>query len=130
MGRRGVALSNDGGASWGECLDDPTLIEPVCQASLLRHSWGEAGDKSRLLFSNPASTTARDHLTVRISFDEGATWPIAHEVHASSSAYSCLTRLRDGSVGLLYERNDYGEITFTRIDLPTLERPVAEAAAP
>ncbi|MDA1054701.1 MAG: exo-alpha-sialidase [Planctomycetota bacterium] len=119
-GRRGVTISADGGGSWSECLDDPTLIEPVCQASLLRYSWGEAGDKSRLLFSNPASTTARDHMTLRISSDEGATWPFALEIHTGSSAYSSLTRLRDASVGLLYERDDYSAIAFTRIELPVL----------
>ena len=120
-GTRGVAFSDDGGASWSECMDDATLIEPVCQASLLRYSWGEERGKSRLLFSNPASTNARDHMTIRVSFDEGETWPIAYEVHAGSSAYSCLTQLRDGGVGLLYERENYGEIAFTRIELPTLE---------
>ena len=121
QGRRGVALSDDGGASWSGCLDDPTLIESVCQASLLRYSGGEAGDQSRLLFSNPASTTARDHMTLRISSDEGTTWPVALEIHAGSSAYSSLTRLRDASIGLLYERDDYSEIAFTRIELPTLK---------
>lgn len=122
-GRRGVAISDDGGESWGECLDDPTLIEPVCQASLLRYSWGEAGDKGQLVFANPASTTARDHMTLRISADEGQSWPLAIEIHAGSSAYSSLTRLRDASVGLLYERDDYGEIAFTRIELPSRGTP-------
>jgi sialidase-1 len=129
-GRRAVAISDDGGESWGECLDDPTLIEPVCQASLLRYSWGDAGDKGQLVFSNPASTTARDHMTLRISSDEGKSWPFALEIHAGSSGYSSLTRLRDASVGLLYERDNYGEIAFTRIELPSLESPLAGDARP
>ncbi|MBC8354238.1 MAG: exo-alpha-sialidase [Planctomycetes bacterium] len=126
-GKRGVAISDDGGVSWSECSDDDTLIEPVCQASLIRHSWSDADDKSRLLFSNPASKSGRDHLTLRISYDEGETWPIAREIHAGSSAYSCLTRLRSGSVGLLYERENYSEIAFTRIDLQSIEQESAES---
>ena len=122
-----LKVSDDGGGSWGQCLDDPTLIEPVCQASLLRYSWGEAGDRGRLLFSNPASTTARDHMTLRISADDGTTWPFALEIHAGSSAYSSLTRLPDASVGVLYERDDYGEIAFTRIELPVFDQ---EGSAP
>lgn len=127
-GRRGVTISHDGGASWSECLDDAALIEPVCQASLLRYSWDDASGTSRLLFSNPASTTARDHMTLRISTDEGKTWPVAIEIYAGSAAYSSLTRLRDAGVGVLYERDNYSEIAFTRIESPALNSSGPEQA--
>ncbi|MBI2480029.1 MAG: exo-alpha-sialidase [Planctomycetia bacterium] len=120
-GRRGVAISADGGESWSECLDDLTLIEPVCQASLLRYRWADAGDKSVLLFANPASATAREHMALRVSYDEGVTWPILHEIHPGSAAYSCLTRLGDGTVGLVFERDNYGEIVFVRIRWEEIE---------
>ncbi|MCB9937568.1 MAG: exo-alpha-sialidase [Planctomycetaceae bacterium] len=120
-GKRGVAISDNGGISWGPCSDDSILIEPVCQASLLRHSWGEPAGQSRLIFSNPASTSSRVRLTIRISHDDGVTWPIAHEIHAGSSGYSSLTQLGESEVGVLYERDNYGEIAFTRIDLATIE---------
>ena len=120
-GRRGIAVSEDGGATWSECLDDETLVEPVCQASLLRYSWGTIGEDDRLFFSNPASETAREQMTLRISYDEGKSWPVAKVFHTGSSAYSCLTRVADGSIGLLYERDNYGEIAFTRWDLAAIE---------
>ena len=58
---RALATSQDGGATWSELSFAPTLIEPICQASLIRHVGHGATDESpsRLLFSNPASKTAR-----------------------------------------------------------------------
>ena len=47
-----------------------------------------------------------------MSEDEGRTWPISRQVHAGSSAYSCLANLSKERIGLLYEREDYGRITF------------------
>ena len=128
--QRGVALSDDGGISWSECRNDSTLMEPVCQASLLRYSWGEGGDNSRLLFSNPASPVSRDHMTLRVSYDDGKTWPVTHQVYEGSSSYSCLTRLQTGSIGLLYEREDYREIVYTGINLSAIESPVSDPESP
>jgi len=97
--RRLVARSSDGGLSWGECRADLALIEPGCQASLLRYP----GRKGRLLFSNPADVR-RIRMTVRASDDHGSTWPIARLLYEGPSAYSSLAVLRDGSVACLYER--------------------------
>ena len=69
-------------------------------------------------------------MTLRVSGDEGKTWPFALEIHAGSSAYSSLTRLRDASVGLLYERVDYSEIAFARIELSALKPVLAQDAVP
>jgi sialidase-1 len=116
---RGVAFSADGGESWTAAAPDPALVEPVCQASLLRV------DPARLLFSNPASRTARERLTVRLSPDDGKTWPVARELHAGPAAYSCLVALPGGSLGCLYEageKNAYERIVFTRFTREWLER--------
>ena len=118
--RRAVATSRDGGRSWSAVQLDPALIEPTCQASLIRYRW--PGDQNRpgiLLFSNPASTT-RDHLTVRASLDDGRTWTRGRLLEEGSSAYSSLTRLPDGRIGLLYERAHYEEIVFTAFALEWL----------
>jgi sialidase-1 len=120
--RRAVATSRDGGETWSEIKLDPALIEPVCQASLLRYPGGKRDKESLLLFSNPASTK-RERLTVRLSPDGGATWPYARVLHAGPAAYSCLTALPRGEAGCLYERgetNAYQRITFTRFRLDWL----------
>lgn len=118
-GRRAVATSDDGGMTWSECIDDDTLIESVCQASFLRYSWREQG-RDRVLFSNPATTSGRHHLTVRLSYDNGKSWPVSRLLYEPSSAYSCLARLPFGDVGILYERDNYGKLTFSRFDLAWL----------
>jgi sialidase-1 len=99
--QRAVARSKDGGHSWGELRFEKALPEPVCQASLHRV---EVDGKVRLLFANPASTTTRHRLTVRLSLDEGKTWPFARLLHEGPAAYSCLADLPDGTIACLYER--------------------------
>jgi sialidase-1 len=110
--RRGVATSKDGGLTWSEVKDDPTLVESVCQASFIRFRDKTADEPGILLFSNPATPRGRHHLTIRASFDEGQTWPISRLLYEGSSAYSCLAVLSDGRIGIVYERDNYGKITF------------------
>ncbi len=119
--RRVFALSADGGESFGAAALDDALIEPVVQASALRYSAVAQGDATNLvLFSNPATTSTRTRMTVRRSRDETATWDAGLLLHAGPSAYSDLVKLRDGRVGLLFEKgvsSAYETITFTRIAL-------------
>ena len=115
-GKRIIARSRDGGETWSQPTFDNALIEPQCQASVVRYSWPEAGNRSRILFANPASCR-RNRMTVRLSYDEGHTWPISRLIDGGSSAYSCLTVLPDGRVGLLYESSGYKRITFAAFEL-------------
>jgi sialidase-1 len=120
---RAVARSKDGGKTWGGLTFDKALPEPVCQASLIRYSWAEKGDKGRLLFSNPATQQGRNTLTVKLSTDDGATWPVSKVLCAGPSAYSCLAALPGGEVGCLYERGEktpYEKITLARFPLDWL----------
>ena len=120
---RGIALSDDGGATFGPARFDPTLIEPRCQGSILRYCWPEQG-KSRIFFCNPASTRRREALTVRLSYDEAATWPVSKVIVAGPAGYSSLVALGDGSIGLLYEagvKNPYERIDFVRFGLDWLK---------
>jgi sialidase-1 len=116
--RRLVAFSKDGGETFSDPVEDRQLIEPVCQASILRCP----GEQGGILFSNPASTK-RERMTVRLSRDEGKTWPHALTLHAGPSAYSCLAVLPDGTIVCLYERGDqsaYETITCARFSLSSL----------
>ncbi len=101
-GMRAVSYSSDGGETWSELEFHKTLVEPVCQASILGYSI-DGTEKQRLLFSNPASSTERHRLTVRLSEDEGRSWANAKILHDGPSAYSCLVILPSGSIGCLYE---------------------------
>jgi sialidase-1 len=117
-GRRAVARSRDGGLTWSPLEFDAALIEPVCQASLIAIKRPGRVSQPLLVFSNPASATARHDLTVRLSGDNGKSWPVAILVDAGPSAYSCLAPLAAGRVGLLYERGKSARITFTIVPIP------------
>lgn len=113
-----VSTSTDGGLIWTKPVEDPVLIEPVCQGSILRYP----GDAPRVLFSNPASKK-RENLTVRLSIDDAHSWSTSRVIHAGPSAYSCLTVMQDGTIGCLYERGDkdpYQTITLARFSLDWL----------
>jgi sialidase-1 len=59
-------------------------------------------------------------MTVRLSYDEGKTWPVKRTIHEADAAYSCLAALPGGDIGLLYERgqtNAAEKITFARFSL-------------
>ncbi|HJZ93409.1 MAG TPA: sialidase family protein [Gemmataceae bacterium] len=110
--RRLVAVSSDGGETFSKPADDAVLVEPVCQASILR----APGEKGGIIFSNPASTR-REKMTVRLSTDDGKTWPHARVLSDGPAAYSCLAVLPDGRIGCLYERgtkDPYEEIVLAR----------------
>jgi len=59
-------------------------------------------------------------MTVRMSYDEGRTWPVSRLVDPGSAAYSCLARLSDGHIGLLYESGGYKRVTFAAFGLEWL----------
>ncbi len=117
---RAISYSEDGGMNWSAIFHDPTLIEPICQASFLRYSWETDSSKNIVLFSNPTSETKREKMTVRISYDEGKTWPKAIVLHEGPSAYSCLGILKDGAIACFYEAGEehpYENIVFEKISL-------------
>lgn len=117
---RKTAISRNGGQTWSQLADSTVLTEPECQASILRYTDPLDGLKSRILFANPASQKGRRNGTVRLSYDEGKTWPITKTVYSGGFAYCCLTVLPDRAIGCLFERDDYKAITFARFTLAWL----------
>jgi sialidase-1 len=119
---RMVATSPDRGRTLSAAHAVRALIEPPAQASLLRLTTAKRQDRNRLLFANPAASQ-RERLTVRVSYDEGRTWPVARVIHEGPAAYSSLVVLPDLTIGLLFERGDrspYERITFARMTLDWL----------
>lgn len=120
-GSRLVARSFDGGESWDTEAMDLALPEPPCQASLYRYSFDTKNEPSRLLFANPIGP-GRSNLRVRFSLDEGRTWPHGKLISVGSTAYSCMARLPDGQVGIVYERNNYQQVSFSAFPVEWLEQ--------
>ena len=118
---RAAAISRDGGQTFETTYLDDALQTPVCQGNLLRCSWAQEADgKSRILYSSPAGV-GRTELTVRLSYDEGKTWPISKLLYEGGAAYSNLTVLPDGQIGVLYERDNYQTISLMTFRLNWLE---------
>lgn len=117
-GRRAQSLSYDGGESWTAPQDIDELVEPVCQASIIRYRRPNAKVTGTLLFLNPASTTRRHNLTLRASFDEGKTWPVIKTIFPGPSAYSSMVALPDGNILCLYEAGKTGP--YEQIVLQTI----------
>ena len=118
-GVRFFNTSRDGGETWGtpycETTNQPGLPDPKCQASLIR-AFG-AGGRAALLLANAADPSERKHLTLRASYDDGHTWPASNTVYAGSAAYSAMTIITSGDLGLLFERDKYKQICFARIPI-------------
>jgi sialidase-1 len=121
---RAQSISHDGGQSWSAPEPQSQLVEPRCQGSLLRFNWPEGDEPGRVLFCNPAGLR-RTNLTVRVSYDDGKTWPVARTLHEKFSAYSCLAELPDKNIACLYENgqtNANEKITLAVFPLAWLEQ--------
>jgi sialidase-1 len=121
---RKTATSRDGGQTWSKVEQAEQLPDPACMGSVLRYSFADGGVKSRILYSGPNGPN-RTSGKICLSYDEGKTWPVKKVLGQGCFAYSCLTRLKDGSVGILYEtgkNNPYETVTFTRFPMEWLER--------
>ncbi len=109
MSCRALAISRNGGETWEEPYDEPQLNEVPCQASVIRFPETLSTTRLRWLFSNPNvagreyGAVERTKMTVRLSYDEGKTWPIAKLVHEGPSSYSCLAVTNDGMMLCIYE---------------------------
>jgi sialidase-1 len=118
---RAIATSTDGGLTWSTVRHDPALVEPICQASFLRYTVQPLDDRNRLLFSNPAHAEPgkRRDMTVRMSEDEGTTWPVRRVLWPGPAAYSCLAVVPGGGVACLFEageKSPYERIVLARFD--------------
>ena len=120
--RRACAWSKDGGETWSEVRLVDTLVEPPCQASIVRFTDEKHHDRNRVLFSNPAGTK-REKMTVRISYDECQTWNAGKLLYDGPSAYSDLCTAPDMTIYCLYERGEkhpYELITFAQFNIEWL----------
>lgn len=111
---RAFGRSRDGGESFDGPLQLASqMTAPVCQGCILEFSATDRGDdKDCLVVSYPNDAKERKNLCVRCSTDCGKTWSECRTIYADSSAYSDLVRTTDGCLGVLYERDNSGRITF------------------
>ncbi len=122
---RAIAVTSDLGENWTEHeTSHGGLIECVCMASIHRHNYSDenGNNKSVLLFSNPNSKFKRHKQTIKLSFDEGKTWPEKYWMELDEgrgAGYSCLTSIDENTIGILYEGSQ-AQMTFQSFSLEDL----------
>ena len=110
---RAVSVTKNLGKSWAvHSSDHGALPEPVCMASLISHDLTDG--KRVLFFSNPNSKNRREKMTVRMSLDQGKTWPKSVLLDEKGGAYSSLTIVNDKTLGILYE-SSVADMVFQKI---------------
>lgn len=107
-GYRSIATTKNMGENWTE---HPTsfsaLKDPVCMASIIKASVQHKGVvKDVLFFSNPNTSSGRYNMTIQSSTDGGNSWKQSNQLLIDERicfGYSCLTRIDENTIGLLYE---------------------------
>ncbi len=125
--RKLLTTSPDGASKWSQPVFHPQLWEPICMASIVTHP----SAPGTLIYSNPhtlardaagrerpAVSGRRENLTIKLSRDDGQSWPIERTLEAGPSAYSDLAVLPDGTVLCFYEAGN--ELKLARFNLEWL----------
>jgi sialidase-1 len=110
--RKLITTSPDGARNWTTPTFHDELWEPVCMASIVSYP----SKPGTLIFSNPhtlkfgkdgkevpAGRGKRENLSIKLSRNDGKTWPVNKTLDAGPGAYSDLAVLPDGTVLCLYE---------------------------
>lgn len=139
--RRIVTISPDGATNWSTPKFDDALLEPICMAGIVRY---EHGGQSLILFSNPDNLTRADgkeepgknrdrkNVSVKLSRDEGQTWPVNKLIEDGPSMYSDLAVTQNGTILCFYGRSGDskglaafagGRLTLARFNLEWLTAP-------
>ncbi len=124
-GRVAHAVSHDGGVTWGEVDYDAQLPEIFSQPNAIAITGlegaaaGEDGDGATdgvkgaagrgIVFANASRMLPfRGCGVLRLSYDDGATWPHNRVVTPRHYVYQCMAQLPSGDIALLWEREWQG----------------------
>lgn len=114
-GYRQTFTSSDEGKTWAS-RPDHSLVDPGCNAGIIRYSPKKpTPQKGILLFVNANHKTDRKNLTLKISTDDGKSWPAEKTIYEGPAAYAAITRLENADLGIVFEKDDYTQNTFVRI---------------
>ncbi|PKI91175.1 sialidase [Actinomycetales bacterium SN12] len=133
--QRKVAISTDGGATYGTVTRDAELPDPTNNASITRlHPDAPKGsaDARKLIFTNSNNGANGDRVNgaVRLSCDDGETWPGLRTLKTGFFAYSSATAIDDGRVGVLWEGDYTDQIRFSSFDEAWLNAVCAPVSVP
>ncbi len=134
--RRLVTFGPDGATGWSRPRFDEALLEPICMAAIVRVRRPRGAQPGLIAFSNPHNLSRRlggeiagrprdrMRMAIKLSHDEGRSWPYHRILEQGFSGYSDLAALPDGTLLCFYERgstdgkNNYrpGRLTVASFD--------------
>ncbi|HBL40348.1 MAG TPA: hypothetical protein DDY98_01775 [Ruminococcaceae bacterium] len=107
--------SFDGGKTWTKFQLDPQLTgKNDCMVSFLNTS-KKINGKTVLLASFAGNRDSRANGVVKVGLfeaDNSVTWISTYHINTGFFAYSCMTELSDGSIGILVEETEYGVVNY------------------
>jgi len=120
-GARSVYTTNDMGLTWTmHSTSRSALIEPVCNASLIKGSFEINGaEQDLVLFVNPNATDGRHHMTIKLSMDDGMTWPEKYWLlldEGRGRGYPSMTQIDEHYIGVLYEGSQ-SDLVFEKVHI-------------
>ena len=112
-----ISRSTNGGITWTKSMKDAYLpgVSKGCQASVL-------GDGDNLYFTGIQGIPATDEFDERArlmlytSKDGGVTWDQGKLLYEHASGYSCITKLCDGRLAVIFETADAPAFTRKSIE--------------
>lgn len=123
--RRERYISQDGGETWSNFVDSNITVTTVDTGIVRYSAIREGDDRNRILYSAPLGSDLgtgnnRNNIGVYTSYDEGRTFINPVHIQSGGAAYSVIDRMKDGSIGLIYE-NNANSVRFVNFDLAHLE---------
>ena len=113
LGYRYSHVSNDDGKTWISKKEE-SIIDPGCNGSLIRYSHDK---KNLLLLTNINNKKERKEIVLRYSIDEGKSWSNPKIIYNGEAAYSSMTVMENGNLGLFFEMDNYTKNVFTSISI-------------
>ena len=112
-------VSNDGGETWSDPQAMGISYNATCQLTATTYS-EKINGKTAIFFACPSNTSSRaaGKIYVGLVQDDGSIdWAYNYSINGSAYyAYSCISEMANGNIGLLYESNGTA-ITFKEIAL-------------
>ncbi|KRE71371.1 sialidase family protein [Paenibacillus sp. Soil750] len=93
------------------------MIDPIVAGGIQRY------DASTILFTNPANTSTRTNMTIRMSNDDASTWYKSKEIYAGTNGYSDIGVAPDKTIFVLYEKPAGSKIALARMSKAWIEAP-------
>lgn len=115
------AISHNKGLTFDDYVERKDWPDPAVNGDIIRYTSTLDGyDKNRLLFINDHNSEAKKNTTIKVSYDEGKTWPVSKVIHSGDAWYSTFCIKPDGTIAVYYERYD-NEYFYMDLVLMSLE---------